>query len=77
MSNFMLQMDIRELIGKMPINKKIELVRELEKETWAKRLDSVVNKIRSQIKSVPNQKEINRICKKVRKKVYAKYKGSN
>lgn len=77
MSKFTLEMDIRELIERMPISKRIELVRELERETWAKRLDNVVNKIRHQIKRIPNEEEITRLCKKARKRVYERYQSSS
>lgn len=75
MSKFCLEMDLKELINKMPVRRKIELIRELEKETLPERLDNVANKIRRQIKHIPSQKEIDRICKKVRKRIYEKYKG--
>ena len=69
--------DIEKLIGKLPIEKKIQLVQRLEKTTWARRLDNVVNNIRGQIKSIPSEEKINKICEMSRKKVYARYKSSH
>jgi Mg/Co/Ni transporter MgtE len=43
MSTFTLEIDIKEAINKLPIDKRIELVRDLEQETWAKRLDLEAN----------------------------------
>jgi Mg/Co/Ni transporter MgtE len=77
MSTFTLKIDIKEAINKLPINKRIELVRDLEQETWAVRLDNVTDKIRHQIKHIPNEEEITRLCKKARKRVYEKYQSGN
>ena len=69
--------DIEKLIEQLPVEKKIQLVQRLEKATWARRLDNVVNKIRGQIKRIPSEEEISKICKMSRKKVYARYKSSH
>ncbi len=75
MSPFTLQVDIKEIINKMPVRKRIQLVRELEKETWAQRLDDVTSKIRQQVKHIPSEEEITELSQRARKKVYEKYKG--
>ncbi|MBU3959013.1 MAG: hypothetical protein KKE91_04045 [Candidatus Omnitrophica bacterium] len=77
MSKFILEVDIKELIERMPLKQRIELVRNLEKETWTKRLDNVADKIRHQIKRIPNEEEITQLCKKVRKRIYEKYQSGN
>lgn len=69
--------DIEKLISKLPIEKKIQLVQRLEKTTWARRLDNAVNNIRGQIKSIPSEEKITRICELSRKKVYARYKSGH
>lgn len=71
------EVDIKKLINKLPLPRKLELVRELERETWAKRLDDVVDKIHRQIRHIPSEEDIRNICKKVRKKVYEKYKSGH
>ena len=77
MVKFTLEMDIKELIERMPLQKRIELLRTLEKETWASRLDAVVNKIRRHVKRIPTEKELASICKKARKKVYEKHQSGH
>ena len=62
---------IEKAIRRMPIEEKIKIMRKLEKETWAKRLDNVVLRIKKRINRNPiSQKEINRICEEARQKVY-------
>lgn len=61
---------VRNAVRRWPMNRKIQLVRELEEETWAQRLDNVVRKIRRQAGSV-SQKKISSIVERVRKRLYA------
>lgn len=78
MSKFTLELNIKELIEKMPMNKRIELVRELEKETWAKRLDQVVKRIRKHFRRHPlSFRKITRICEEVRQQRYERTKRSH
>ena len=62
---------IEGLIGQLSIEDKIRLVRKLEGETWAKRFDDVVSRIRKRFRQNPiSRKEINRICEETRQKLY-------
>lgn len=64
---------VESLVERLPIESKIRLVRRLEKETWAKRLDTIVQRMRKHIKEKGiTDKEIDRICEEVRKERYAK-----
>lgn len=60
--------DITALVKQLPLQQKLQLVRELEQETWASQLDTVVNRIRSR-RSVQEltPKELTRIVEDVRK----------
>lgn len=78
MSKITLEVDIKELIAGIPIKQRIELVQELEKETWAKRLDFVVNKIRKSVKKRPvSFRKVSQICEEVRRHNYEKSKHSS
>ena len=70
---------VERIVEKMPIEAKIRLIRKLEKETWAKRLDEVVSRIRKRFKQNPvSDKEITRICEETRQKLYnARIKSRN
>ena len=61
---------VRNAVRRWPMNRKIQLVRELEDETWTERLDSVVRKIRRQAGTV-SRKKISSIVERVRKRLYA------
>ena len=65
--------DITALVKQLPIQQKLQLVRELEQETWASQLDTAVNQIRSR-RSVREltPKELTRIVEDVRKSRYAR-----
>jgi Mg/Co/Ni transporter MgtE len=64
---------VESLVERLPLEDKIRLVRRLEKETWAKRLGVVVEKMRKHVKEKGiTDKEIDRICEEVRKERYAK-----
>jgi len=69
--------NIGVIIKQLPLEEKLRLVRQLEKETWASRLDQIVNKIRSRrsIKELSSN-EINRIVEDVRKTRYARTASS-
>ena len=68
------ELDIKEaqnLIRQMPMEDKIKLVRELSKETWAKRMAKVFKSIDQRRKKHPiSQKEINRIVEEARQEFY-------
>ena len=70
---------IEALIERLSIDDKIRLVKKLEQETWAKRLDEVVTRIRKRFKQNPlSDKEITRICEETRQKLYnERTKGRN
>ena len=62
---------VEELINKLSIEDKIKLVRKLENETWARRLDEVVFRIRKRFKKNPiSDKEIQQICEETRQRLY-------
>lgn len=62
---------ISKAIDRLSIRDKIRLVRRLENETWAQRLDEVVGRIRKRFKENPiSDKEITRICEETRRRLY-------
>lgn len=82
MSTVTLELNVKEaknLIKQMAVEDKIKLMRELEQETWAKRLDEVVQRIRKGFKQNPiSDKEITRICEETRQGLYnERTKGRN
>jgi hypothetical protein len=61
---------IGALVEKLPVAEKIKLVRKLENETWAQRLDDVVLTIRKQVKkSGVSDDDIRRLCEDARCRV--------
>lgn len=63
--------DVEELVEKLSVQDKIKLVRKLENETWAQRLDEVVSRIRKRFNQAPiSSKEIQQICEETRQKLY-------
>lgn len=63
--------EVEKLVEKLSIKDKLRLVRKLEKETWAKRLDEVVSRIRKRFRQAPiSDKEIRRICEETRQRLY-------
>lgn len=63
--------EVEKLVEKLSIEDKIRLVRRLENETWAKRLDEVVSRIRKRFKRNPiSDREIRRICEETRQRLY-------
>ncbi|MDP2905325.1 MAG: hypothetical protein Q8O22_03375 [Candidatus Omnitrophota bacterium] len=83
MSNkFILELDpvaVEQLVDKLSMDDKIRLVRKLENETWARRLDEVVFSIRKRFKRARmSDKEVLRICEETRQKFYnERIKGRN
>lgn len=76
MSKVMLEIDLkeaRELIGQMPLDDKIKLVKQLEKETWQTRFQNLLSGIDRRLKGrsrLSNQK-IAQIVKRVRRRAHA------
>ena len=70
---------VEKLVEKLSIEDKIKLVRKLEDQTWARRLDEVVFKIRKRFRQASlSEKEIKQICEEMRQKLYnGKVKGRN
>jgi ribosomal protein L31E len=63
--------EVEELVDKLSIQDKIRLVRKLENETWARRLDEVVSRIRKRFKQTSiSDKEIRQICEETRQRLY-------
>ena len=65
--------DIDAIVDQLPLREKVRLVNRLERETWASRLDEVVNRIqaRSSIRQL-SQGEITRIVEDVRRARYVR-----
>ena len=65
--------EAKDLIRQMPLEEKIKLVRELQKETWAKRLNRVLGNIDQRRKKykITNQ-EISQEIEKARQEFYAR-----
>ena len=60
--------EVEELVEKLSIEDKIKLVRKLEKETWASKLDMVVQRIRRNIKQAKiSNREIDELCEEVKR----------
>ena len=70
---------VGELVDRLSIEDKIRLVRKLENETWARRLDEVVSRIRKRFRQNPvSDKEIRQICEDTRQRLYnARNKSRN
>lgn len=75
MSKVTLELDIKEakdLIEQMSLEDKIKLIRELEKETWAKRMNKILNNIDARRKKYKiSFKEISQEITEARKEFYA------
>lgn len=62
---------INRAIDRLSIGDKIRLIRRLENQTWAQRLDEVVGPIRKRFRENPiSDKEITRICEETRRRLY-------
>ena len=66
---------VETLVERLPLQDKIRLVRKLENETWAKRLDSVVQRIRCKVRAAGiSDKKIERLCEDVKKEYDEKHR---
>ena len=76
MSNVTLELDVKEakrLIKQMTLEDKIKLVRELQRETWAKRMDAILKNIDERRKRFKiSDKEISKEIEKARQEFYAR-----
>lgn len=65
--------DIDMIVKHLPLREKIRLVHQLERETWASRLDDVVSRIRTRpsVRQL-TEREITRLVEDVRKARYAR-----
>lgn len=62
---------VETLVNRLSIEDKIRLVRKLETQTWAKRLDGVVSRIRRRFRENPlPDREIKKICDQKRQELY-------
>ena len=66
---------IKYTFDRLPAQAKIKVIEELERETWAQRLDTVVRRLRSQARKakVTNQ-DIDKICEEVKREYDAKHR---
>lgn len=71
--NVAVTVDLDAILRQLPLGEKIRVVRQLERETWAARLDGAVNRIRAR-SSVQQLsfKDITRIVEDVRSARYAR-----
>ena len=59
---------VEELVEKLSIEDKIKLVRKLGNETWARKLDMVVQRIRRSIRKAKiSDREIDNLCEEVKR----------
>ena len=76
MSRVTLELDIKEakyLIEQMPLEEKIILVKQLVKETWAKRMDNILKNIDGRRKKYKiSQRAISQEIEKARQAFYAR-----
>ena len=62
---------VETLVNRLSIEDKIRLIRKLETQTWAKRLDDVVSRISKRFKENPlSEKEIKNMCDQKRQELY-------
>lgn len=71
--NITVPVNITAIVRQLPLQEKLRLVRQLERETWAARLGQVVTRIRAR-RSVRqlSQRDITRIVEDVRTARYAR-----
>jgi len=76
MSKVSLELDTKELkrlIERMSIEDKIKLIKELERETWAKRITKVLKNIDARRKKYKiSNREISQEIEKARREFYAR-----
>ena len=66
---------VEELVEGLSIEDKIKLVRKLENETWARKLDMVVQRMRRNIKKAKiSDREIDNICEEVKREYDNKHR---
>lgn len=62
---------VGELVERLPIQEKVKLAAQLDKETWDIRFSNLVSKIRQRAKkSSLSEKEIKRACQRVQARLY-------
>lgn len=67
---------VEELVERLPLKNKLHLVRKLEKETFAGRLDSVVGKMRRYIRRAKiSAEDIEHICEQVKRDYDEKHRS--
>lgn len=67
--------EVEGLVEKLSIEDKIRLVRRLEQETWARKLNLVTQRIRRNIKKTKiSAREIDNICEEVKREYDNKYR---
>lgn len=62
---------VEELVERLPIQEKIKLAAQLDRETWDIRFNELIRKIRQRAKkSSISEKGIRRACQRVRTRLY-------
>lgn len=62
---------VEELAGKLPMQEKVKLAAQLDKETWDIRFDDLIRKIRQRAKkSTISEKEITQACQRTHTRLY-------
>lgn len=65
--------DISNIVGQLGLQEKIKLIQKLEEETWSKRFNQLLEKIRSRVKDSPiSEQEIIDEVEQTRKQHYDK-----
>ena len=63
--------DISNIIGQLGLQEKIKLIQKLEEETWSKRFNQLLEKIRNRVKNFPiSDQEIIHEVEQTRKQHY-------
>ena len=58
--------EVEQLANQLSVAERLRLVRDLERQTWAQRLDAVVTHIRQRSPKL-SQQAIQRLCREVRR----------
>lgn len=67
---------VENLVERLPLERKLRLVRRLQRETWANRLDEVTQRMRGCIRRARiSAKDIDRICEEVKREYDEKHRG--
>ena len=65
--------DVDAIVNQLPMREKIRLVQQLERQTWAKRLDNLFERIdQRRGRNRLSEKEILNICKDVRRQLHVR-----